>query len=139
MLGVLLSFVYVKTGKLHHCIIIHMCVNFLGGIVPTLIYDWLGYDQMLALMNDEQALAEYISEHILPYLATMAYSALQYGCAIAGAIVLILNLKKIKLRRTEDTLSNKEGLGVSFKNSGMIAALVVCGLLFAMSLFTSAA
>ncbi len=139
MLGVLLSFVYVKTGKLRHCILIHMCVNFLGGIVPTLLYDWLGYDRMLALMNDEQALAEYIGEHILPYFATMAYSAFQYGCAIAGAIVLILNLKKIKLRRTEDTLSNKEGLGAAFKNSGMIAALVVCGLLFVMSLFTSAA
>lgn len=139
MLGMLLAFLYAKTGKLRHCILIHMCVNFLGGIVPTLIYDWLGYDTMMELMGDEAALAAYVAEHLLPYLATMAYSALQYGCAIAGFVIFTVNFRYFKPDKKPDLLPAKEGLMTSFLTPGIIASLVVCGLLFVMSLISSVA
>lgn len=139
MLGVLLSFIYTRTGKIHHCILIHMCVNFLGGIIPTLIYDWLGYDAMMQLMENEEALSAYIIEHIFPYLTMLAYSALQYGCAIAGIVILIVNLKKFKLKRSEEHLAAGEGLTVSLLNPGMIASILVCAFLFVISLLSSVA
>ena len=84
--------------------------------------------------TNEEALMQYISDHILPYMASMAYSALQYGCAIAGVIVFIVNCKKLKLKKAESELPAGKGLGAAFSNVGMIAALLVCAGLFAMSL-----
>jgi hypothetical protein len=116
-----------------------MCVNFLGGVLPTILYDWLDYDTMLSLMEDEAALTAYIVEHILPYLATMAYSAAQYGLAIAGAIIFIVNLKRFKLEKSPDLLPAKKGIATALLNPGMMASIVVCIFLFAMSLVPSAA
>ena len=134
MLGMLLAFVYAKTGKIHHCILLHMCVNFLGGIVPTLLNRWLGYEEMMALIGNEEALALYIESHILPYLATSAYSLAQYGIAIAGLILFIVNFKAFAIKRTENQLPVGKGIKASFLNPGIIAALVVCGILFSMAL-----
>jgi membrane protease YdiL (CAAX protease family) len=138
-LGMLLAFLYSKTGKIHHCILIHMCVNFLGGVLPTILYDWLDYDTMLSLMEDEAALTAYITEHLLPYLATMVYSAAQYGLAIAGAIIFTVNLRYFKLEKSPDLLSNKKGFVTALLTPGMIASIVVCIALFAISLASSVA
>ncbi len=138
-LGMLLAFLYSKTGKIHHCILIHMVVNFLGGVLPTMLYDWLDYDAMLSLMEDEAALTAYITEHLLPYLATMVYSAAQYGLAIAGAIIFTVNLRYFKLEKSPDLLSNKKGFVTALLTPGMIASIVVCIALFAISLASSVA
>ena len=136
-LGMLLAFLYSRTGKLHHCILIHMGVNFIGGVLPSILYDWLDYDAMMQLMDNEEELLLYVTEHILPYLATMAYSALQYGCAVAGVIIFAVNFRHFKSKKGEGLLPVKQGLTAGFVNSGMIAAVVVCIALFAISMMSS--
>ncbi|MBR5615641.1 MAG: CPBP family intramembrane metalloprotease, partial [Clostridia bacterium] len=52
LLGMLLSFLYAKTGKIHHCILIHMSVNFFGGVLPTILMDWADYETLMGLVNE---------------------------------------------------------------------------------------
>lgn len=44
MFGFLLAYIYTRTGRLGWCVGLHALTNFWGGIVPTLLRNWIGTD-----------------------------------------------------------------------------------------------
>ena len=53
---------------------------------------------------------------------------------ICQKILFIVNFKAFAIKRTENQLPVGKGIKASFLNPGIIAALVVCGILFSMAL-----
>ena len=92
MLGVLLAYLYVRSGKIHLCMMMHALVNLVGGVLTTWITDHLDTDLLNSLPAAERM--TYIGEHLLPYLSLMLYNVWMFGCLIAGIALVIVRRKK---------------------------------------------
>ena len=95
-LGMFLAFLYVKTGKLKVTIAIHMMVNFVGGVVSSLIMQMLDLEKYLRVVEsgDLTAMTEYVMENTLGILLLLGFFAFVVAAVIAGGILLIVFLVK---------------------------------------------
>lgn len=147
LLGMLLSFLYARTGKLHHCILLHMAINFFGGVLPTILMNWADYDTLMVLVNDFlaniesveaiEAIGEHVLAHLPGTLAVFAFVFVQYALAALGVVFFIIRRRKFVLKKTEDQLPTRMGLRTAFTNPGIIVALSVCAFLFISTLMSA--
>lgn len=95
-LGMFLAFLYVKTGKLKLTIAIHMMVNFMGGVVSSLIMQMLDLEeyQQVFESGDFTAMTEYVMENSLGILLLVGFFFFVVAVVIAGGILLIVFLVK---------------------------------------------
>ncbi|MBR5615680.1 MAG: hypothetical protein IKW66_02560, partial [Clostridia bacterium] len=146
LLGMLLSFVYARTGKIHHCILIHMAVNFFGGVLPVIVMNWADYDTLMALIEEFSAnpavqMLETIGDHVISHpagtICLFLFIFAQYALAALGVVFLIIHRRKFVLKKSEEQLPTRMGLRAAILNPGVIAALVVCIYLFISSLMSA--
>lgn len=147
LLGMLLSFVYARTGKIHHCILIHMAVNFFGGVLPTILMNWADYDALMILVNElinnpeniEQldAITQHVMNHLGGTLGVLLFVFAQYALAALGVVFFIIRRRKFALKKNDEQLSGRTALRTAIVNPGVIAALVVCGYLFVNTLLSA--
>ncbi len=147
LLGMLLSFVYARTGKIHHCIFIHMAVNFFGGVLPTIFMNWADYDTLMTLANEminnpegvEQldAITQHVMNHLGGTLGVLLFVFAQYALAALGVVFFIIRRRKFALKKKDEQLSGRMALRAAILNPGVIAALVVCGYLFVNTLLSA--
>ncbi|MGX7024310.1 CPBP family intramembrane glutamic endopeptidase [Vagococcus hydrophili] len=95
-LGIILAYLYVKTGKLIVPIVMHMVVNFVGSIIPLLLFG---------------------SE-----TAVVFYSLIALILVVAGLVFLIVNFSQVKAIFKTD---NHFSLSQSVRNPGMIIFLIL--------------
>ena len=95
-LGMFLAFLYAKTGKLKLTILIHMMVNFMGGVVSSLIMQMLDLEEYLRVTEsgDLAAMTEYVMENSLGFLLLFGFFAFVVAAVIAGGIMIIVFLVK---------------------------------------------
>lgn len=100
ILGVFLAFIYLKTGQLKYCIIIHMFINFMGSFLPIIV-------------------TTHFDASVMPgMIVNFVYSIIIFAMVIAGIVLLIKSRKKFILNAGE----NEKGkwFNKMFVNAGMI-------------------
>ena len=122
LVGMVLAYVYTRSGKYLWCVAMHAAVNFMGSIVTPQLAGLLPAD----LMSFENTLQPLI------YMALLIW---QYGMLIAGAALLCALFSRRKLSRGSEPLYRENAASLMLGNTGMIAALVVMGLLMALNLW----
>ena len=128
-LGILLSYVYLYTGKVRYSIFLHMAINFVIGFIPTLI-NRIAYTvedaerfnaaieaYSVAAVNaasPEEIPVELMQElfgamaKVLPTMTlSMLYNGLVLGLAIAGIIVAIRMRRKVSFKAAERRIEGK--------------------------------
>ncbi len=118
--GLVLGFVYVKTGKLRYSIALHMLLNFLGGgIAPWLLKNILALD-----IGDGTDLAAVMAA--LPWvLGLLGYLLTIFASALAGLVLLIVNRNRITFENAPLQLPRKKSVTVTCCNVGMLFAFVL--------------
>ena len=98
-LGMFLAFLYVRTGKIQYTIVLHMAVNFVGGVIAPALLKLLDYDSLNAAMasQDEQIIMQALADVFPGLLVFLLYLLLLFGVVIAGIVLLIVFRKKFKL------------------------------------------
>lgn len=138
-LGMLLAFLYVRTGNLKITIAIHMIGNFLGGVVSTQILKLVNMDAYMeaALSGDMQDMMAYLADHLAGWILFAGYLFLVLGCTIAGVVLFIVAVCKGRFRLGADKAVLPEGkkFATVILNSGMIAFVVVMTGLILWQLF----
>ncbi|MBQ9941843.1 MAG: CPBP family intramembrane metalloprotease, partial [Christensenellaceae bacterium] len=76
LLGLLLAFLYVKTGRMRYPVILHMAINFLGGVIAPLLLS-LGDSGLVW---------------------SLIYSCVYFALGICGIVLLIAERKKFRLQ-----------------------------------------
>lgn len=123
--GILLSFIYVRTGSVLYTISIHSAFNMIGGVYTTELIRRLG-EELTPAEGDT------VGEAML-----MAYSTFTIVALIVGVLFCVFNLRRFRrsLRQGEYTLSYDNWMNVIFANPGtwafiiMIVFLVISNLL----------
>ena len=123
-LGILFSYVYVKTGKILHTIIMHMIINFTGSIIAAFLTD----------MTSDLASAP---TSINPWnIVATVYSMAMLALAVCGSILLYQQLKKLHLKKTGTRwLTLKTQFLLTLSSAGTIVFCVICLLTFFGSLY----
>lgn len=134
MLGIILSFVYLRTGNILYTIAIHMTINFCGSLVPMLMSKLVDLEKVGAMDK------EYIFSHIGPVFAYLVYTLFIYAVWIAGVVLFFVFLKKYKLNKVpleRDGLLPSEGerIRLCCVNPGIILSFAFCLYLMISSLF----
>ncbi len=125
-LGMFFGWIYLKTGKLRHTILLHAIINFTGSTIATFMAEVTAEDAML-------------ESSINPWVTISGvYSTALFLLAACGLIFIIRKRKNFRLAKIGDRYLT---LGTQFKlawgNVGTIVFCAVCVLLFIMSLFLS--
>lgn len=102
-LGCFFAFIYVKTGRLRYTIILHMMVNFMGSVVGGLLLQNVDLEQIT------------VSGMIISAL----YMLCIFGIVIAGAVLLLANLSKLKADAGEISVARGSRFDVAIVNVGM--------------------
>lgn len=121
-IGAVFAYVYSKTGKIHYTILMHMLINFLGSVVSMLIFKWSGFLEIANIdSTDTAAVMEIMSNHIGGIILLILYFVALLAMVITGIVLFCVNVKKIKLEKTEYTIEKGKRFTTYFVNIGMIA------------------
>lgn len=123
-IGILLSFIYVRTGSVLYTISIHAAFNFIGGVYTT---------ELIRRVGQELTPAE---GDTMGMLMVTAYSLFTIGSLIIGAIFFIVNIISFcrSLRKGDQSLTFGQWLNVLIFNPGVLVFALVIAVLFISSL-----
>ena len=122
-LGAFLAFLYVKTGKLKITIVLHMMINFVGGVVSVLLVKMIDLESYLkiAVSGDMAALMKYVMNHLAGFVLYGAMGLFAFGMIIAGGVLMIVFLvkKRFSLEAGEVVLPKGKRFSTVILNPGM--------------------
>ncbi len=134
-LGLILGYIYVKTGDVRYSIAMHITLNFLG-TVPSLFI--MEAAERLDNMDPNAALeAEAALQMMQDSLSVMGVAIVQYGLAITGVVLFVKLLRERRIRipnSAEIRLPSQEVLPVTVANVGAILFLIYSALQFVLSI-----
>ncbi len=105
-LGLLFGYIFVRTRNVKYTMLLHMFVNFTGGVVAPWVLsrtDMQALDQLSAGELNEAALVEAVTG-LIPMLV---YLALIMVLSLVGFVLLVAYAKSFVFLSTEDELSGK--------------------------------
>ena len=135
LLGMVFSYIYVKTGKLIYTCIIHIFINLFFGIFPSYIFSKIDLEELIELSVTGGVPEAYLQANILPLTLMMIYSVVMYGLIFAGIFILSRNLRKITLNKGAVRLPKGEGADIIFFNTGAILFITICLIFTAINTF----
>ena len=140
LVGLVLGYVAVKSGNWLYSVLIHMVMNFIGGVLPALFYDSImAYEEFAyAIMENPEAFTTIPTDIATDVMIGMLYTSLISALAIAGIVFLVLGITK-KWFKVDERLSiripKKRTAGVIFRAPATIIFLVMSGLLMILDLY----
>ncbi|MBQ6595151.1 MAG: CPBP family intramembrane metalloprotease [Clostridia bacterium] len=132
-LGLLLGYIYVRTGRLRYTILIHMLINLMGAVVaPALIARMdLELLESVNLFTSLRTVAR-ILVNSLPYLL---YATFLLSSATVGLILLFLNRRRITFEPQPAEPRGSSFAQYALMNPGMIVFMAICVLVTLWTLF----
>lgn len=135
LLGVIFSYVYIKTGNILYSTGLHIFANMFFGVLPTFVFSMLDYNELITLVVNNALTEEYIAAHLLPIILLLIYS---YGMLIMAGIgffVLFRNFRNIHLAKGEVRFPKGVAADVIFFNGGTITLIGILILTIALNTF----
>ena len=133
-LGLLFSFIYVKTGKIRYSAIYHMILNFFGGVVTPYLVEQLQIERLINML--ETGVFDYDLRLLIFMGITLAYEGIMMIAGIVG-IVLLIKAKHDKSLRLDSGIlppPKKHRVANIFCTVGVAAAITYFTVFFVLSL-----
>lgn len=124
LFGIILAYIYRKTGRLLYTVIIHGLANFLMGFLPLILEKTVDINKLINAVLGETVDYEFIYDNILSMFLYALYSQIYMAIVILGIIFLFLNRKKIVLKKGDVLLPKDSYLNVMFFNVGTVIFIV---------------
>ena len=138
LIGLVLGYIYEKSGKIHYSIIAHATLNILSGVIAGWLLQVTGYSELTStislLEEDFEALLSYVTEHLGSLLAYGAYSTFLSTLSMAGIVLTIIfvfvpKTRKIHFTPGPDPLPQGEAAKTVLGNVSVILFIAVCVLM----------
>ena len=135
LFGLVLGYIYVKTGKIIYTIVFHCIINLYGGVFAQFVINKMPFDKLEEILNELTSNTELLNNPealwalIAPYASGLAlymiYVYVMMGLAMAGAIVFLVALIKKKITFEQGILQTpKENRFSNFFLTGGVAAAI---------------
>lgn len=98
LVGAVLAFIYVKTGRLIYTIIYHALLNLLGGIVAPLIIENIDFDKLNEVLGKENPSEAEVLELMSDTAPLLVYEIAFMVLSIIGLVLIFKAIKKKNIR-----------------------------------------
>ncbi len=122
--GLVFGYLYMRTRRLIYPYILHALVNFFGSVVPLILMQYAGYEELLASETPE-AMMEKAAENPIGYAAIMLYSLVILALVFSGFALMFVYVKKLKFEKTALQLPPDSEATVAFTPLGVILFIAV--------------
>lgn len=137
--GVIFGYLYCKTRSYIAVTLAHVIFNLIMGVIPAILSPKvLTFAEVISGMTEEtvmEALPSLIGEYGIALLCYLLYLLVMGILNIAGIIILLANLKKIKIEQNAPEVPAEEKRKAILKSPGCICAAVLLIALMIVSLF----
>lgn len=129
VLGIFFGFIYVKTKNIIYTIILHMIINFVGGLVSSFILEESRIMEFLSEFSylqsnhsriNQNAMMDLMNEYASGIVLFLVYALCLFAVVIAGTIIFLVNRKKFVLEPAEVAVEKGKGFVTMVLNVGMI-------------------
>lgn len=127
VIGLVFGYLYVRAGKLRYTIMLHMLVNFLGGVVAPYIQEKTG---LLTASVNYAELAEELGGDPAAMVPLLLYSLLMIGMVIAGMVLLLTRWRKVTFLPAERQIPAGCRFRTAVLNPGMILFFLLSAVMF---------
>lgn len=121
--GIVLAYVYVRTGRIRYSMIMHFIINVFGGVIAPFMME---LSQGMLEMNPTAMEAAAIIKMLLTSLLSLAISGVIMGLFISGIVLFCLRVKKTHWEETTLQLPKSEVFRTVYGNAGMVLFIVLC-------------
>ncbi|MBQ7171956.1 MAG: CPBP family intramembrane metalloprotease [Clostridia bacterium] len=133
--GVLLGWLYLRTGKLLYPILLHFTVNFFGSVPGILLERFTDTEALEAFFEDPSAFSAEAFSALLPTLAAYGAYLIALGAVmICGLVFLLLSFRRERLRLSLSPFPAKKTAKLALVNVGMILFLILSAVVILVSL-----
>ncbi len=122
LIGLILAYVYTRTGKYWLSVSLHAAGNFVGGVLSKLMISLIGEEAL----ESPETLMELLQANPLGMLAYYLYTMMIYSALIASVVLTIVLFRKRKLSRGTQSLTRGETASVMYLNAGILLFIVLC-------------
>lgn len=136
-LGLVLGYLYYRTGNVWYTVAIHAGINFIGSIVTS--YLALGTDRMsIAIekldVENIDAVMAFWGEYWFVLLAFIVFFAFMVISMICAIVLPIVFRKKIVIEGCKPLIARKKALSAAFLNAGVIVMILLYAFQFIINL-----
>ena len=139
LVGLILGYIFIKSGSWWLCVLMHAVMNFLGGVLPMFVEQITARYSLLGKLIEEGKEVNRI-EMSLEKTAIIIYGVFSLVLFILGLVLAVIYIvkKRYKLENSpEIAIPKKSVCKVVYSNVGTILFLTFCTFSMALSLFVS--
>lgn len=135
-IGLILAYIYLRTGRLRYTVLMHAIVNFMGAVIAPWIMSLIDLDAISSMASSATA-DEIVATllQILPGLIVFVlYSSILMGLSVLGLVLFLVFKRKIIWKPAENQLPHDAAVKTVYKNVGMILYIILCAVFIVMAL-----
>jgi membrane protease YdiL (CAAX protease family) len=135
--GLIFGYIYVRTGRIRYSIILHAIINFMGSVIAPFMLKIIDIDKLTNISAEAapEEVLNMVSEILPEFLIYILYSNILSGIIIAGLVLFIIQLRKLKWQHSELELPKDKVFKTAYLNVGVILYIVVCTVFTIIALF----
>ncbi len=134
LLGLVFGYVYLRSGKLWLTCLLHIMINFIGGVVSPMVLEKAG---ALTEITMDSLDMNSISGAITPELVALgAYEIALVAASIIGLILLCMSAGKLQFFPAAIEIPRGKRFRTAWLNAGMVLFVLLSLVLFVLTLFS---
>ena len=121
-LGCFFAFIYMRTGKIHYTITLHMIVNGVTTFLTLIVFKGLNLSEYMetATSGDSDAISAYFLEHMDVVAGIILFGLVIFCVVIAGIVLMIILHKKFVFMHHPEELPKGKRFSSAILNVGML-------------------
>ena len=135
-LGLLMSYIYLRTGRLRYSTILHAIINFMGSVIAPWIIGLMDLEMIEGLdpnMHFEE-LMELYTEILPGLMVVMGYAMLLMGLFVAGLVLFIIKCRNLTWKNAAVQLPAGTAFRTVYCNLGMVIYGILCLVMIILNL-----
>lgn len=136
-IGLVLGYLYCKTGSYKAVTLLHMVFNLILGVVPAILSKYvLAFSEEMGAFTSQSfdELMPLLVAYALPLALYLIYLLVNGTLNVLGVVLICINAKKIKVGKSESALPAGDRVLAVIINVGVILALALLMFLTVLSL-----
>jgi len=128
-LGLLLGYIYTRTGRIRYSIILHIAFNFWGSVIPLKMAEYINEDLLNKISENAANLQDVLTNSELISISIyFIYIFIELGMFIAGIIlwIIFISTKKFRLHPAPMELPKGSRFKTAFINLGFMFFFAYC-------------
>ena len=137
LLGVIFSYIYIKTGKITYTIGLHIFINIFSGIIPAAILSQIDLEKVEEMLISGEVTEEFINSNGQSLALLGLYEVVMFVLIFVGLFAFNKMIRRRELYFEKGTVRFPKGVGmdVVLFNIGTIVLITICLLYTAYNTF----